>query len=250
MTEGRGMTDRRPDDLDARFDHALSRAARGLVTEELPIGVLDAALAPGAGLAGAVRGRRPVPVFAGSLAALVLLLVSAIALAPGGLAPVSPSASPAPGIHGAFRPTLDMRADFMRLHYSCAAGNPYPSIGPGPSDPVREGAICSAPADAGPYISVVIVSEAADGRPVEVHVKADLTIDDSPAARSEIGVPIAKAAAIAANGQAVGNALAQWVLDAVKTLEPSGTASTELQGFSLQLLRNPNGGYQLFVRPI
>ncbi|HJP88335.1 MAG TPA: hypothetical protein VJ850_04805 [Candidatus Limnocylindrales bacterium] len=254
------MTQRRAtrpgDRTEARFDAELSRAARGLVSEDLPRGVLDAALAPGAGLAGSVRGRRPVPLFAGTIAALVLLLASVIALAPGGFPPASPSPSPSPSpaaspaVHGAFRPTIDIRADFMHLRYSCAPGSAFSSIGPSPSDPLREGVVCTAPADAGPYISVVIVSEAADGRPVEIHAKADLTEADTPAARSEIAVPLAKSAAIAASGQAVGNALAQWVLDTIRTLEPSGSESTEVLGFSMQLLRNPNGGYQLFVRAI
>lgn len=245
------------DDLDARFDRELSRAVRRLVTEDLPRGILDAGLAPGAGLAGSVRGRRPVPVFAGVAVAIVLLLASAVALAPGGFPPASPTPLPTPSPassagpvkEGALRSTLEMRSDYLRLGYSCAAGSAFPSIGPGPSDPVREGLICTAPADAGPYISAVIVSEAADGRPVDVHVKADLTEDDSPAARAEIAVPLAKAAAISASGQAVGNTLAQWVLGAVKTLEPSGSARTELDGFSMQLVRNAKGGYELSVRP-
>jgi hypothetical protein len=250
------MTDQRPNrsmspEADARFERELGRAARSLVTEDLPRGVLDGALDAEAGLHGVVRGRRPVPVFAGVVAILVVLLASAIVLAPGGFPPASPSASarpsPVPSAHGAFRATLDMRADFMRLRYGCGAGSPLPSVAPGSSSAVREGVICTAPADAGPYVSVVIVSEAADGRPVEVHVKADLTADDTPATRGEVAVPIAKAAAIGASGQDVGNALAQWVLANVPPLEPSTSVSTEILGFSLQLLRNPNGGYQLFI---
>jgi hypothetical protein len=245
-------------DLDARFDRELAAAARALVTEDLPRGVLDAGLAP-AGSFGVVRGRRSLPALAGVTAVLVLLLATAIALAPAGIPPASPAPTPSPSatsaatpsatpaVRGAFRSTLDMRADFVRLRYTCHAGGVVLPVGPSPSAVVREGLVCNAPADDGPYIAAVIVGEAADGAVVEVHAKADLTQPDSPAGREAIAVPMAKAAAIAASGQGVGNQLAAWVIDTVPTIEPSKGAGTQLLGFSLKIVRSASGGYELFV---
>ena len=241
---------------DPRFDRELGRAARGLVTEELPRGVLDASLAPGFGSPGVVRGRRSLPALAGIAVALVLLAATAIALYPGGRPPVPtppPSASPSPtaGVIARFRSTLDIRADFSRLHYACVTGSPLPSTDPSPSAPVREGAICTAPADAGPYTGVVIISEAADGNVVELHAKADVTGGaDTTVDRSEIAKALAKAVAVAASGQAVANELADWVLATVPTIEPSLGAGTEIEGFSLKIVRNALGGYQLFMHPV
>ena len=255
--DGNGMPDANGMRDDARFDQALARVVRSLVTEDLPRGVLDAALAPGGGAAGAVRVRRSWPAYAGVFGAVVLLLATAIVFAPiGGPPPPpspSPTAEPSPGpstgASASFRSTLDIRADFMRLHYACVAGSPLPSIEPSPTAVVREGAICTAPADAGPYIAVVILGEAADGRVVDLHTKADLVGPDTIDARSAIAEPLAKSVAVAASGQAVGNQLAQWVLETAPTIEPSLGAGTVLQGFSLKIVRNAAGGYQLFMHP-
>jgi hypothetical protein len=248
-------------DVEARFDRELARAARALVSVDLPRGVLDAGLAPGSRGAGAVRARRSLPALAGVAAGVILLLATAIALAPGGIPAASPlaptpsqasSATPAatPLVHGAFRSTLDIRADLMRLRYSCVAGGSVLPVGPSPSPVVREGAICTAPSDAGPYISVVVVGEGADGNVLDVHAKADLTEADSPAARAAVAVPLAKAVAIAASGQGVGNQLAQWVIETLPTIEPSKGAGTDLLGFSLKIVRSASGGYQLFAHPL
>ena len=251
-------------ELEARFDAELSRAARALATEDLPRGILDAGLVRGAGGAGTVRARRSVPAYAGFAAVIVLLVATAIALVPGGGPPAAstppsptasstpasgPSASPAatPFPPGTFRTTLDIRADFVRLRYDCRRGNELLPTGPSPSAMVMEGAICTAPADAGPYIAAVIVGEARDGRVVEVHVKANLTGDDTPAARAEIAVPLAKAVAIAASGAGVGDQLAAWVLDAVPTLTLDDSDSTELLGFVMKVTRSSSGAYQLVM---
>lgn len=256
---------RPPDDLEARFDAALASAARRLVTEELPRGVLDVGLAPGVG-SGSVRTRRTAPAFAGVAAALVLLLASLIALTPGGVPSASstpsqastPTAQPeAPGPSpsgsttpsGTFRSTAEIRADLEGLGYTCREGGVLLPRGPSPSAPVLEGAICSAPADAGPYIASVIVSEARDGAAVQLDVKADLTGEDSPAAREAIAAPLAKAVAIAVSGQGTGDRLAAWVLDAVPVLVQDSGNSTNLDGFAVKIVRNSTGTYQLFLRP-
>ena len=260
----RRMTDDRPtgSDVDARFDAELARAARALVTEDLPRGVLDAGLSAEGGGAGAVRARRPMPAFAGIAATLVLLVVGAIALTPGGGPPASPTPpagstrpsaapSPSPGatvmLPGSFRSTAEIRADFATLRYACQPGNELLPTGPSPSAMVMEGVICLSPADDGPYTAAVIVGEARDGRVVEIHVKADLTGVDNAAAREAIAVPMAKAAAIAAPGDGTGDALAAWVLQAAPLLTLNDSDSTKLGGFVLKVARASNGTYQLFM---
>jgi hypothetical protein len=261
MTPDRG-------DLESRFDAELARAARSLVTADLPRGILDAGLSPAGSGAGVVRGRRSVPAFAGIAAALVLLLASAIALAPGGIpgtsqvpptlaAPTSspatssaPSASSGPVLHGSFRSTGEITADFENLRYACHEGNVILANGPSPSAMVKEGAVCTAPTDDGPYIAAVIVGLAADGRIVEVHVKADLTGEDTTPAREAIAVPLAKAVAISAQGQGTGNALAAWVIGVVPSLSPGMGNSTELLGFGVKIVRSSSGGYQLYLHPL
>jgi hypothetical protein len=204
-----------------------------------------------------------VPAYAGFAALLVLLLATAIALVPGGgppgssTPPSAPASSPPPSPSGGsaetpfppgtFRTTLDIRTDFVRLRYTCEPGNELLPTGPSPSAMVMEGAICTAPADAGAYIAAVIVGEARDGRVVEIHVKASLTGEDTAAARAEIAVPLAKAVAISASGTGVGNQLAAWVLDAVPTLTLDDSESTKLLGFVMKVSRSSSGAYQLVM---
>jgi hypothetical protein len=263
----RRSSDRRSSDLDARFDAELSRAARSLVTEELPRGILDTGLAPSGVRPGAVRARRSVPAFGGLAAAVILVLVTAIALVPGGLLRPGPSAAPTasptapaslapsaipsagPALHGSFRSTSEIQADLESLGYACSPGGVILPTGPSPSAMVREGAVCSAPTGAGPYMAVVIVGVAADGRAVELHVKADLTGDDTPAARDAIAVPLAKAVAIAVQGQGTGNQLAAWVMDAVAALAPQQANSTDQLGFVVKITRSQSGSYQVFAHP-
>jgi hypothetical protein len=258
------MSDNRPltPDLEARFDAELSRAARALATEELPRGILDAGLSPAGGGATSVRARRSVPAYAGLVAILMLLLATAIALVPGGIPPVSPTppaasagptAAPSPSqpgsqiIPGTFRTTSAIRADYERLGYACRVGSVLLPTGPSPSAMTMEGAICSAPAEDGPYTAAVIVGETRDGRIVEVHVKASLTGVDTAAARAAVAVPLAKAVAIAASGEGVGDQLAEWVLGAVPSLTLNDSDSTKLAGFVLKVARSSDGGYQLVM---
>lgn len=254
---------RRTRDDEARFDAELSRAARALVSEELPRGVLDEAFAQGGGPLGNVRARRAMPAYAGLATALVLLLAASVALLPGGTPPASPSPapsaqptgqpSPSPsatrGTPGTFRTTAQIRADFERLGYACVRGNVLLPTGPSPSAPVLEGAVCTAPADAGPYIASVIVSEARDGSVVELAVKADLTGKDSTAAREAIAVPLAKAVAVAVSGQGTGDRVAAWVLGAAPLLGQGSGNSATLVGFAVKIVRNSSGTYQLFLHP-
>lgn len=252
-------------DRDQRFDEELRRTARSLVTEELPRGVLDPDVGASLGLrerpsaGGAVRARRSLPGFAGMAGALVvLLLATAVALAPG--TPSGPGSSEEPSPTPVATPspspvatTVTLRStdaiveDMIRLRYTCEDGSPVESLGPGPDPVARESAVCVAPADIGPFVAAVIVGETAEGWVVEVHAKADIVGDDTPVAREAVAGALAKAAAIAVGFPGTGNKVGDWVMATVPALELSIGDTVELDGISVKVVRNENGGYLLIV---
>lgn len=241
---------------DSPFDEELRRAARALVTEELPRGVLDPSLGASLGLAGRdgeVRVRRALPGLASVAGAIaVLLLATAVVFAPGSPGGPGPSptmratAAPSPAATPPLRTSAEIRADLSKYGYACSAGLPLSTIEPGPDAAVRESVVCLAPADAGPLDGAVIVDESASGQVVEVHAKADIVGPDTPAARTAVAEFLAKAAALAPH-QGDGSTLATWVLAFVPSLEKDKGVATELRGIGLKLDRNPAGGYQLSV---
>jgi hypothetical protein len=242
---------------DARFDEELRRAARALVTEEMPRGVLDpavgAALGLGGGVAGVVRTRRVLPGFAAVAGAVaVLLLATAVAFAPrspGGPGPSrssAPAATPVPTAGPLFRTTAEIRADFEKLRYTCRDGLPLATVEPGPDAIVRESAVCLPPDDLGPFMAAVIISEAASGQVVEAHGKADFTGLDTRAGREAIATTLAKAAAVVVT-EGAGDAVAQWVSANLVALEPDDGVATTIGGLGLKLGRTTDGGYLLSV---
>jgi hypothetical protein len=239
-------------DRETRFDEELRRTARSLVAEPLPRGVLDSSLDE-------VRSRRAVPGFApAAVAILILLVATALTLGPGSFggpqpAPTaspaaSPTASPTPATE-LFRTSAAIRADFERLGWSCRAGEPLSSIGPGPNAVVRESVVCLPPDSVVEYMAAVIVGETAAGKVVDVHVKANIVGDDTAATREAIAIAFAKAAAIGSAIPTAGNELGQWVQATLLTLKPSGSAAKAIRGFGLKLFRDETGGYQLSVQP-
>jgi len=96
-------------------------------------------------------------------------------------------------------------------------------------------------------MAAVIVGEAKDGRVVEIDAKADVTGDDTPAARDAIAETLAKAVAFAVQGQDTANELAAWVVDVLPPLGLSNGNSTEIGGFAIKLIRGQSGGYQLYL---
>ena len=169
----------------ARFEDELRRAARGLITEELPRGILDPGLAPVN--ESSWQPRRAASGLATAVAAVVvLLLATVVALVPG--APPQPT-EPAPSVLGSpakspgppgFRPTSLIRANLAKIDYTCNDGQSLPSVGSGPDAVVREAAVCMAPGDIGPLIAAVIVGEASRGAVIEVVVKSDIMGVDTP----------------------------------------------------------------------
>jgi hypothetical protein len=249
---------RRPSpDLDAAFDAELRRAARALVREDLPPGILGVGHESTGGRGAVVRPRQSLPAYAAVAAAVVLLLGTALALVPGGVGPspsptsiqATPTTRPETTleIHGTLRSSADIRADFERLGYVCQPGNPVLPVGPSSSVVVREGVVCAAPVDAGPDTVAAIAGEAADGRVVEFHAKADIVGTETAAAREAVAASLAKAAAIAASGPGSGNQLAAWVTAVVPSLGRSSSNSSSIAGFSIKVVRSSSGSYQLVL---
>lgn len=242
--------------MSERFDEELRRAARALVTEELPRGVLDPAVAASLGLGamdGAVRPRRALPGFAAVAGAIVVLLVATVVTfvprspgGPGSSSSPAPTATPASTTGPLFRTTAEIRAAFEKLRYTCRDGLPLATIGPRLDAIVRESAVCLPPNDLGPFMAAVIVSESASGQVVEAHGKADFTGADTRAGREAIAATLAKAAAVVVT-EGAGDAVAQWVSANLVALETNDGVATSIGGLGLKLGRTSDGGYLMSV---
>lgn len=249
------MTERR--DADERFDEELRQAMRALVTDELPRGVLDPAVGVSLGLGTAVsatvRGRRALPGFAGLAAAVVvLLLATAVALAPGSFGAPSPSpepsptATPAPTLTPVFRTSAEIRLDFEKLRYTCQDGLPVATIAPGPDAVVRESVVCLPPTDLGPFLAAMIVGESASGQVVEVHLKADFTAGDTLPARESLATALGKAAAVVAV-EGSGTAVGTWVETNLPALAVNQGVKFGVEGLSLKIGRDATGSYSVVI---
>lgn len=247
------MTDR----IDAdRFDEELRRAARSLVTDELPRGVWDPAVGASlgrGGLDGVVRSRRALPGLASVVGAVaVLLLAIAVVFAPGSPGGPGPSAtpSPVPSTTPVFRTSTEIRADFITLQYMCVAGQTVAPTATGPDVVTRESVVCTPPTKSSPpYMAAVIVGESADGRVVEVHAKGDLVGVDVPASRAALATLLAKAAAVVVP-EGSGNAVGTWVESNLATLERGDAVETSIAGLRLEMGRGVTSGYTLRLTPL
>lgn len=237
----------------ARFDDDLRRAARGLVMEQLPRGILDPHLGPAN--EAAWQPRRTAPGLATGVAAvMVLLLATFVSLAPGGRLPpadpsptVAPSPTKSPGA-AAFHPTGKIRANLGKLDYTCNDGFVPESIGPGPDAVAREAAVCTAPEDIGPLIAAVIVGEARRGAVVELVVKADIIGDDTQANREQVAAAVGGAVSLVTIDMLDGGALGSWVVSHLPEVQPGEGAEVVLRGYTLELDRGLNAGYLLVIR--
>lgn len=190
----------------ARFDDELRRTARGLVSEDLPSGILDPAIA---GRAPEVRARREGPGLAGIFAAVaVLVLATGIALFPGGLTlPTAgpdasgPAASPldtglamsGPPLH----PTPRIGGLLISAEWLCSGGRPLPSP-PTDSGPVDHlGITCSSPKSSFATSVVIVTGESVDREVVEVALTGELLGADIDSARKEIADYMSKATYLA-----------------------------------------------------
>ena len=255
--------DRRPRD-EARFDEELRRAARSLIREELPRDILDPVTAGSAGLPGRVTTRRALPGFAGAGAAVVvLLLATAVALAPGSPHPTvgSPQAtqslgmqlSPEPSTEAStlplFRATSSILMDLSALNYRCNDGGVIESPKPEPDAVVKESAVCTAPDSAGPLSAALIIGEAKGGRVVVITIKADIVGDDTPAARDALAETMGKAASVVAYVKDDGAFIKAWVLEKLSSVEKNERVVLQDRGYAMSIFRSSTGSYVMSLGP-
>lgn len=241
-----------------RFDDALRSAARSVVAEELPRGVLDPDLS---GAVGGVRPGSAVRAFAPGLAGvaagvIVLVLAAGVALAPGGIGgPTSPPpvASTFSASLPVFYPSAVIEAALSSLPYDCMPGGPLATAGTRPGQPVREGVVCASRKDDATKRAALITGEASDGEVVLVTIKGELVGTDTLAATEALAAGMGKLtfASIAdqENAQLAGN----WVDAALPQLRvlPAGDAAVNVIGeLRLTLQRSPVGTYLLVLEPL
>jgi hypothetical protein len=235
-----------------RFDNELRRAARALVLEELPEGVLDQEVLGTAGRG--VVARRGAPGLAVTVVATVILLTAAaIALAPATAPPPAASPSPAPAQTKApfvehFRSTDVIRGQLAKLGYSCNDGFPPSSIGPESDAVTREATVCTAPESIGPFVMAVVVGEAANGKVVELTIKSDIVGADSAESRAALAAGVAKVFAGAFVDEVAGQNGGSWAKVHLPQLERGEDTDVILRQVSFRASRLASSSYFIVAR--
>jgi hypothetical protein len=251
-----------------RFDEELRRAARSMVTEPLPPGTLEEALTgrPADGL----RARRTLPGFATAVTTIALLiLATAVALAPGGPEPsaspaiptaagspavgsATPIPSPAPtkGAGPIFRPTTDIVGHVTALGYACNDGQALPTGRPSSDLAVRESALCSTAKEVEPLFAAIIVAESAERVVVRISFKADIVGTDTAAARDAVAAELARLVARSMPDSLRGAAVGGHIVERLPSLERgSPPAIADVAGVRISLERHETGTYIVNLDP-
>lgn len=241
------------------FDDDLRRSVRGFVVE-LPRGILDQPIDGDAG--SGVVARSSAPGLAAILAAVAILLgATAVALAPG----TGPKASPSPSAPESAAPSpvpartkppfaerfvsaASIVGQLNKAGYACNDGAPLASAGTAPDAMALEAAACSAPESIGPFMLAVIVGEAANGKVVELHVKADILGADDAANRGLVAAEMARVFALSLVDEGAGQNGGSWAKVHVAELEPGEDAEVVLRQVDFRAARLPNASYVVVVR--
>lgn len=217
---------------EAAFDRALANAARSVVVEPLPAGVLHVPrpVAPGSWLR-----------FQAPLGAAVVFAILAMGIAIG--APSLPGASAQP----VFRTGNEIVLDLRRSGYSCRTGDPA-----SPGQPRMEAIVCMAPPR--DLEASVILSEDPTGRLAEFHASSNMS---GPASSTVLGAPVTTADAKQLDllEQLIGlpfadpasSAAAQAWLHGRLPLEAGRRIATTIHGVPVVLERAVRGGYRIVV---
>lgn len=236
-----------------RFDDALRQSARGLVTERMPYGVLDPELAP-ARIDGVRSMRLAAPGLASLFGALVLLVVAtAIAVAPGGLSQGTPP--PDSGFQvqlPTFRATASLVPSLQALDYVCGPGSALPTTGPSARAGEREGVVCLTPKSIENATAKIIPVETGDGEIVEVTIRGELYGTDTILSREELAAAMGKMTALAIANPAVGAQAERFVVETLPRLRVLPTGDDALLivgGVQIALERFIAGGYFLVLTP-
>lgn len=224
----------------ARFDAELGRAARSLITEELPRDILDPSLGGRAGIPGVV-GRRAVPGLSTAIAVIALTLIaSAVAIGP-----LGPAASPTPSVvvkptkspGPLFKTTTEIVAHMVALEYTCNDGFALPTSGPSAGLATQESTVCTAPDGLDVAAAAIVVGESAAAKVVTVWLKADILDKDSPSARDAVARQLSKLASIAIKGEYESIGATEIILGRISRLQIGERTTAEVGSASLELIR-------------
>jgi hypothetical protein len=237
-----------------RFDDELRRSARSLVAEQLPYGILDPELAPRL-VGGLPPMRHAAPGFASIFAAAVVLVIAtSVAVAPGVLGPgTQPPSTGLQVQQPTFRATVDVIRDVMARGYNCNPGHALPTTGPSARPGEREGVICLTPKSVESASASIIPVETGDGDVVEVTIKGDLIGPDTETSRDELAATMAELTTLALADPEVAADAGQFVLETLPRLRvlPSGDDALVITGgVRIFLQRYIAGGYFLVLQPV
>ena len=238
----------------ARFDDELRRSARGLITEQLPYGVLDPELAPQL-VGGFPTMRHAAPGLASIFAAVVILMIAtAVAVAPG---PPSPGTQPPQNgfqvSSPIFRSTADIVGSVEELDYTCIPGQALPTTGPSARPGEREGVVCLTPKSIESASAKFIPVETGDGEVVEITVMGELSGTDTLTSRDQLATVMGKLTFLALSEPQVAADAGAWVEETLPRLRvlPSGDDALMIFGdVRVFLQRSIAGGYLLVLQPV
>lgn len=238
----------------ARFDDALRRSAQGLVTEQLPYGVLDPELAP-ARIGGVPSMRHAAPGLASIFAAVVIVLIATtVAVAPGPLGPqTQPPDSGFQVEIGTFRATVDVIRGLQALKYHCNPGGALPTSGPSARAGEREGVVCLTPKTIDSASAKITPIETGDGEVVEVSMRGELYGTDTLTSRDQLAAAMAQMTSLAlADPETAADAAAfvEETLPRLRVLPSGDNALLIVGGVRISLERFIAGGYSLVLQPV
>jgi hypothetical protein len=233
----------------ARFQGDLERSAQHLIAEDMPGGMLDPELT---GQVGGVVGMRSLSpgafVGVGALAVLVFATVVGIrpVLMPGS-SPTQPSlVQEVDGPNGTSRPGAPLFslgeltvALSERLHFECGTEEALES-----GADVGASAVCTAPADAGPFTAAVVLHASASGMVEQITITATIEGGTSQAARDSVAAALARVTSEAFTGARPGARAANFVFAKASQLSgPAWAMGIEEGGVRVDLQRQADGGY-------
>lgn len=236
-----------------RFDDELRRSARGLVTEQLPYGVLDPDLAPRL-VGGVLPMRHAAPGLASILAAVVILVVAtSVAIAPGVLGPgTQPPHSGFQVSSPPFRSNTDIIQSAQALEYRCNPGRALPTTGPSARPGEREGGVCVSPKSIDSATAKIVPVENGDGEIVEVTVMGALYGPDTETSVDQLAAAMGQLTTLSIADPAVAAQAGRFVEETLPRLRvlPSGDDALMIYGdVRIFLQRYIAGGYRLVLQP-
>ena len=238
----------------ARFDVELDRSAQRLIAEDMPRGMLDPDLNREVGRVVGLRSLGS-GALAGVAALAVMVFVTVVGIRPvlmPGSSPTQPplvqevdgpSATPRPGAPLFSLGELTVALS-ERLSFQCGTDEPLETG----VDAGDASAVCTAPADAGPYTFVVVVDASDAGMVQRVTITAKIlelpgeTPGDAQRKRDIVGAALARVIAEAFTGERPGARAANFVFAKASQLAgPAWAMGIDEGGVRVDLQRQVDG---------